>query len=79
MLWVADSTSTVGISAFSEIIDWLPSVKASANTGVPVIVTDMTIHNANEIVFLKHFFLILYTFPFFKHNLLHLDSFVLFF
>ena len=57
--FVSDSTSTAGISAFPEIIDWLPSVKVSANTGVPIIVADITILNVHETVFLKHFFFIL--------------------
>ena len=76
---VSDSTSTAGISAFSEIIDWLPSVKVSANTGVTAIVADITILNAHETVFLKHFFFILPPFLSLIHDLLRLDSFVLFF
>ena len=36
-------------------------------------------HNASARIPANNFFLILSTFPFFIHDLLHLDSFVLFF
>ena len=55
------------------------SVKVAANTGVTAIVADITILNAHETVFLKHFFFILPPFLSLIHDLLRLDSFVLFF